>query len=162
MGVFLPPQVETIIPSILLYGRSKSHCKNLLYFSLGLLWLFSPLLSSFLNPFVYYWGLYYTLLNKQPVPVPREPQFSPSMGHFGTCCVWSSGNKVQSQGSILTRAVGRNLITPHDTGGVFFPFQLLPTSWGTDRWAGMLHCLPICLRVFPSHLSQSQLFGRRG
>ena len=98
----------------------------------------------------------------EQTPVPREPQFSPSMGHFGTCCVWSSGNKVQSQGSILTRAVGRNLITPHDTGGVFFPFQLLPTSWGTDRWAGMLHCLPICLRVFPSHLSQSQLFGRRG
>lgn len=114
------------------YMRERKPMDELTVFP-RLLWLFSPLLSSFLNCLCYYWGLDCLLLNERQ---PHGNHSFQSMGHCGICFVWSSGNKAQSQGSILTRKVSRDFTIPHDTGGALGPFQLLPVSWDTEKWAG--------------------------
>lgn len=113
MGIFLPPSWKHHSHQYCYTGEVKATASISCTFPLGLLWLFLPLLSSFLNRLCYYWGLHYTLLNERQ---PHGNHSFQSMGHCGICFAWSSGNKAQSAGSILTRKVGRDFTMPHGAG----------------------------------------------
>ena len=80
----------------------------------------------------------------EQTPIPREPRFSLSTGHFGTCFVWSSSNRAQSHSSELMREMDRNFIIAHITGEVRCPFQPWSTLLGTGRWEEDVP-LPSCL-----------------
>lgn len=80
----------------------------------------------------------------EQTPIPREPRFSLSTGHFGTCFVWSSSNRAQSHSSELMREMDRNFIIAHVTGEVRCPFQPWSTLLGTGRWEEDAP-LPSCL-----------------
>lgn len=158
MGIFLPPSWKHLSHQYCYMGEVKATAWIYCTFPLGLLGLFLPLLSSFLNCLCYYWGLYYTLLNERQ---PHGIHSFQSMGHCGICFVWSSGNKAQSQGSILTRKVGRDFTLPHDIGGALGPFQLLPISWDTEKWAGVLHCLLFAQCLYPLSFPKPAICWKR-
>lgn len=95
----------------------------------------------------------------EETPAPWELWSSLPLGPSGTCLGRSNGNKGRSQGRVLSREVGRNFLTPHDTGRALPVSALANLTGQTDgQWCfAFAHGSPCpgpCL-------SQSQLPGRR-
>lgn len=112
-GYTASPKLKTYLHQYCYVGEEKPPWESTPLFSraLGIVFAFALILSKS-RPL----SLRLILYVVEETPAPWEPWSSLPLGPFGTCLGWSSANKGQSQGRVLSREVGRNFLTPHDTG----------------------------------------------
>lgn len=156
-GYISSPKLKTSFPSVLLYERGKSHWMNLPYFpSRALMIVFAfalilsklPLLLLRLRLHIVEWA-----------PAPWEPQFSVH-GSCGICFCFEAVVTKPRVKVAYSREKWAEISLYHDTGGALGPFQLLPVSWDTEKWAGCFTVLFASVSL-PLYLFPSQIFAGR-